>query len=91
MTIGGNKSVPPILMVETKAQKWKNVSILKRVGAAVLVAPIMGHAVMFTLFGVYSFGIFSPVTITFEGRRRQASYWPLIMQNSCYRLYSMAW
>ncbi len=34
---------------------------------AVLAAQIMGHDAMFTLFGVYSFGIFFTVTIAFEG------------------------
>ncbi len=31
-------------------------------------APIMGLAVMVTFFGVYTFGAFFTVTITFEGR-----------------------
>jgi hypothetical protein len=45
MNIGGNKSAPPILMVETYAQKQnKKCHYLKysRVGAAPVAAPIMG-------------------------------------------------
>jgi hypothetical protein len=30
--------------------------------------PIIGHDVMVALFGVYTFGSFFTVTITFEGR-----------------------
>ncbi len=52
--------------------------------------PIIGHdvQVMVTLFGVYTFGAFFTVTITFEGRgvrggEGKASYWPSILQNSC--------
>ncbi len=47
----------------------KSVSILNRQCAAMLAAPIMGHDVIFTLFGVYSFGaFFSQLQITFEDR-----------------------
>ncbi len=50
-------------------------------------ALIMGLDVMATLFGVYTFGAFFTVTITFEVRRVRggegnSSYWPSIMQNS---------
>jgi hypothetical protein len=37
--------------------------ISNRVGAAMLAAPIIGHDAMFTLFSVYSFGIFPVTTI----------------------------
>jgi hypothetical protein len=47
----------------------------------------MGHGVMFKLFGLYSFGAFFTVTITFlryrvQGGEGKYSYWPSIMHNS---------
>jgi hypothetical protein len=51
-------------------------SILNRVGVAVLAAQIMGHDAMFTLLGVYSFGIFFHSYNSFRerGRGGKASY-----------------
>ncbi len=47
----------------------KRISILNRQCAAMLAAPIIGHDVKFTLFGVHSFGaFFSQLQITFEDR-----------------------
>ncbi len=52
-----------------------------------LAAPIIGHDVIFILFGVYNFlHIFSQLQVTFEGvggGGREGSYWPSVMQNSC--------
>jgi hypothetical protein len=42
-------------------------SIWNRVGVTVLTAPVIEHDVMFTLFGVYSFGGFFDSYKTFEG------------------------
>jgi hypothetical protein len=56
---------------------------------AMLAAPIMGHDIIFTLFGVYSFSAyFSQLQTGFKGREgvgieRKTSYWPSIIQNSC--------
>jgi hypothetical protein len=65
----------------------KKISLLNRQCAAMLAAPIMGHDVIFTLFGCVLFWrIFSQLQITFEGwgdGEGKASYWPSIMQNSC--------
>ncbi len=46
----------------------KSVSIFNRQCAAMSTASIVGLTVMVTLFGVYTFGAFFTVTITFEGR-----------------------
>ncbi len=75
-----------IILVVTYAQKFKKGSILNRQCAAMLAAPIMGHGVIFTLFSVYSWHIFSQLLITFEGGvwEGNASYWPSIMRNFCW-------
>jgi hypothetical protein len=43
----------------------KNVGILNRQCVAVLAAPIMGHYIIFAMFGVNSFGTFFTGTIDF--------------------------
>jgi hypothetical protein len=56
---------------------------------AMLAAPIIGHDIIFTLFGVTSFSaFFSQLRTGFKGREgvgieRKTSYWPSIIQNSC--------
>jgi hypothetical protein len=51
-------------------------------------APIMGHNVIFKLFWVQFWHIFSQLQITFEGGEVKASSWPSIMQNL---IGCMAW
>jgi hypothetical protein len=45
----------------------KSFSILNRQCATMSAVPVMGHGVMFTLFGVYSFGAFFQNYNNFEG------------------------
>ncbi len=53
---------------------------------AMLAAPIMGHDIIFTLCGMYSFSaFFSQLQTSFKGREgvgieRKTSYWPSIIQ-----------